>query len=510
MKHTKYLSLLLTLFLTFQMFPGNALAADNNVIASDNAIVSPVISDAELDNPSSVRGLTAQQALSGPSDIDFDGEALLLYELNSGTLAYAKNIDEQREPASLTKIMTCLLALERGTLTDTITVTESALEDMDPDGSAAGLLAGETYTLEELLYCLMVKSANDAASVIAEYLAGSESAFVEMMNSKALDLGCENTHFENPHGLHADGHYTTARDMAAIMLAALAYPKFEEIYSTSSYEAPATELQDTRTFITTNYMISDAVTTEYLDDRVIGGKTGFTTPAGRCIVCVAEQGGLRYLAVVLGASSIDDNGEAVYSNFTTATALLDYGFDSFALEEVLSTAEEFDSIDVNYGNGPVYPAAAASVVALLPTDYDDQQLRTEVSTSVEGFIAPIAAGDSLGTADIYYGSLCIGSVSLVASNDVALEEQFTASSENPSETAPSAAPEETSGHRTFRISVTVVAAIIGIAALLLLLLIIRASILRSMRRKRRNRRSQLPRNPQSRRQPPQNPPRRRR
>lgn len=116
MKHTKYLSLLLTLFLTFQMFPGNALAADNNVIASDNAIVSPVISDAELDNPSSVRGLTAQQALSGPSDIDFDGEALLLYELNSGTLAYAKNIDEQREPASLTKIMTCLLALERGTL----------------------------------------------------------------------------------------------------------------------------------------------------------------------------------------------------------------------------------------------------------------------------------------------------------------------------------------------------------------------------------------------------------
>ena len=171
-----------------------ASAADGAApVSTEPQTAAPVILDAEKDNPDGVRSLSAQKSLSGPETVDFDGQALLLYEMTTGTLAYAKNIDEQREPASLTKIMTCLLALERGNLADSVTVSEAALADLDPDGSTAGLIAGETYTLEQLLFCLMVKSANDAASVIAEHISGSQEAFVELMNTRAAELGCKHT-----------------------------------------------------------------------------------------------------------------------------------------------------------------------------------------------------------------------------------------------------------------------------------------------------------------------------
>ncbi|MFR0733701.1 MAG: D-alanyl-D-alanine carboxypeptidase family protein [Oscillospiraceae bacterium] len=200
-------------------------------------------------------------------------------------MVYAKNIDTRREPASLTKVMTCLLALAHGNLTDSITVSQEALDDLDPAGSSSGLMAGEVFTLEQLLYCLMIESANDAAPVIAEYVAGSEPAFVEMMNQKAAELGCTGTHFANTHGLHDEEHYTTARDLAKIMMAALEYEKFQEIYSADRYTLAATNLQEERILVTTNYLIDASITSDYYDERVIGGKTGFTTPAGRCVMC---------------------------------------------------------------------------------------------------------------------------------------------------------------------------------------------------------------------------------
>ena len=217
-------------------------------------------------------GVDAPRALAGPDELDLDAEALLLLELNSQTMVYAKNIDTRREPASLTKVMTCLLALEHGNLTDSITVSQEALDDLDPAGSSSGLMAGEVFTLEQLLYCLMIESANDAAPVIAEYVAGSEPAFVEMMNQKAAELGCTGTHFANTHGLHDEEHYTTARDLAKIMMAALEYEKFQEIYSADRYTLAATNLQEERILVTTNYLIDASITSDYYDERVIGGR----------------------------------------------------------------------------------------------------------------------------------------------------------------------------------------------------------------------------------------------
>lgn len=359
-------------------------------------------------------GVDAPRALDGPDSLDFDAEALLLLELNSQTMVYAKNIDTRREPASLTKVMTCLLALEHGNLTDTVTVSQEALDDLDPSGSSSGLMAGEVFTLEQLLYCLMIESANDAAPVIAEYVAGSEAAFVEMMNQKAAELGCTGTHFANTHGLHDEEHYTTARDLAKIMLAALEYEKFQEIYSSSRYTLAATNLQEERILVTTNYLIDASITSDYYDERVIGGKTGFTTPAGRCVMCVAESGNLRYLCVVLGASSTGIDGSTYYGSFVSASKALDFGFDSFTFAEVLSPLAPIAQLPVAHATQSVVVTPAESVTTMLPKDYDESLLSTRYQlTSEAGLDAPLEAGQAVGVVQEYYGSICVGQTDLV-------------------------------------------------------------------------------------------------
>lgn len=359
-------------------------------------------------------GIDAETSLAGEDALSLDVAAVLLYEMDSETMVYAKGIDDRREPASLTKVMTCLLALERGTLTDEITVSEEALADMDPDGSSSGLVAGDTFTLEQLLYCLMIESANDAAAVIAEYISGSEKAFVDLMNQRAQELGCTGTHFANPHGLHDDNHYTTARDLAKIMLAALEYDVFREIYSTSRYVLPASKLREEQIMVTTNFLIGTAVTGDYYDDRVIGGKTGFTTPAGRCVMCVAEDNGLTYLCVILGAKTISTDEYTTYGNFTAATSAFDFGFENFTFAEVLSPLAPIAQLPVNEATQSVVLTPAEAVTTMLPEDYDESLLTTRYELlSGDGLTAPLEANQVVGTVRKYYGSICVGETDLV-------------------------------------------------------------------------------------------------
>ena len=457
--------------------------------------LSPVVSasdleDTILEGTPGIRGFTAQQSLTGPEDIDFDGEAILLYEMTTGTVAYAKNIDTRREPAALTKIMTCLLALKHGNPEDEVTVSQIALASIDSEASSAELKAGEKYKLEELLYMLMVRSAGDAAAVIAEHISGSQGMFVELMNTEAVELGCENTHFASPHGLHDNDHYTTARDMAIILEAALDYPLFGTLYATTVYQLPADEEREARSFYSPNYLITDDITKGYLDSRVIGGATGFTTPAGRCVACIAEHESLRYLVVVLGASDQqDESGDPVYTNLRTATALLDYACENFAPATVLTADTALAPIPVNYGVGDVTPMTAGGLTALLPTNYDSELFRTEVSLPEGRLVAPITQGSEIGTADLYYNELLLGSVQLTAADEVALADTDSMVNDT--------SKQESSSQRTTRLFITVVAAIIGGAALILLLLMIRASLIRTLR-KRRKMQQQAQRQPQNR------------
>ncbi len=360
-------------------------------------------------------GLDATGALCGPYDTDFNAAAILLYEMNSGTMVYAKNIDGLRYPASLTKVMTCLLALEMGNLEDSVTVSEGALKGLHPNGSSAKLIAGEIFTLEQLLYCLMIQSANDSAPVIAEHLAGSEEAFVELMNEKAKELGCTGTHFANTHGLHNDNHYTSARDMAKIFTAALEYEKFREIYATTQYELPPTNMnEEVRVLRTTNYLIGTNVTATYYDKRVIGGKTGFTTPAGRCVMFTAANDELRYLCVVMGAENTVTEETTIYGSFIVASDVLDLGFNDYTLAEVLSPLSPVAQVPVKGASESVVLTPSASITTLLPQSYDPSLLTTTyVLNSPEGLTAPLEAGQKVGKAMRYYGSVCIGEVPLI-------------------------------------------------------------------------------------------------
>ena len=251
-------------------------------------------------------------------DTTVQAKAAALVELNSDTLVYGMNLDEKVYPASLTKIMTCMLALEHGNLDDIVTVSHEALQDLNAAGSSAGLLEGEQLSLRELLYCVMISSANEACNVVAEYIAGDIPSFVALMNAQAAALGMTGTHFANAHGLHDENHYTTVRDLVTLARWAWQSEQFQEFSTQTSHTVPATNKSEERVLRTTNYLTSGQTVGKYYYDKARGIKTGFTTPAGGCLISTAESGSLHFLSVVCGCETLqNDDG--------TETAQCDHG-----------------------------------------------------------------------------------------------------------------------------------------------------------------------------------------
>ena len=204
--------------------------------------------------------LTVPAGAAGVPDPEIQAKAALLVDRKTGAVVYALNEHDELYPASLTKIMTCLLVLEavdegRLSMSQEITATATAMEDLAEDGSTAGIEVGEALTVEELLYCMMMSSANEASAILGEKVSGSVSGFVAAMNAKAEELGCENTHFMNPHGLHDSQHYSSAWDLYLITEAALEYPMFMTICDTSSHTVPATNVSEERQLNNTNFLI---------------------------------------------------------------------------------------------------------------------------------------------------------------------------------------------------------------------------------------------------------------
>lgn len=439
---------------------------------------------------SGVHTLDARFPLTTEKDFELGVKGALLYELNTDTLLYGNNQDEQLYPASLTKMMTALLALEHGDLNAQITVSEAAISDIDPDGSTANLRAGETMTLENLLYCLMVSSANDAACVIGEYVGGSVAGFVDMMNEKAKELDCSGTHFMNPNGLHDPMHYTTARDLAKIMAACLKYPEFEKIYSTPVYDVPATNLCSSRHLESTNYFICTTRTAGYFNEYVIGGKTGFTTPAGRCLACVAEKDGVKLLSVVLGGeNSYYDDGVTIsaYGSFVQSEKLLNYGFDSFQLMEAISKDQTVGQFQVAGGANSTVGHPAETMKAALPMDFDPADLRWDYVQTNNDLTAPLSAETKLGTVCAWYRNICLTQVDLLSANDVEQMEEVVSEMQQAA-----LEPVEESNGRSILDYVTLAAMILGVVAVVVLLvvlvLVIRRQRMIAKRRKERARR----------------------
>jgi len=345
---------------------------------------------------------------------DFESNALLLEDLDTGQVLYAKNEGEKAYPASLTKIMTALVVLDMGTdMNEKVTVTEDMFAGLSEFGSTADIKAGEILTVRELLECLLISSANEAANILAEHTFGSVDAFVVAMNEKAEELGCKGTHFANPHGLHDEDHYTTASDMAIIAREALTYEVFADITSTGLLKQSPTNLREKgRVLVNTNSLITKYSTDKYYYSPAYGVKTGFTTPAGHCLVTVAKKNGLRLLSVVMGAGQNEETG--LIGSFTETVSLLDWGFGNFERKTLINAAEPIRELPVRLAkdNDYVVLAPESSITMIVPKDLDPSKLE-RVIDAPESTEAPVKKGARFGTVTLKDGDTEYGTLDLV-------------------------------------------------------------------------------------------------
>lgn len=351
----------------------------------------------------------AEEAVPTPPDIA--SKHAILVQAGTGRILYEKAADEKAYPASTTKIMTALLAIENLDPAAVLTASETAVQ-IDRDGSNMGILRDEVLTVEQLLYGLLVHSANDAANVLAEAVSGDISLFVDQMNVRAAELGMTNTHFVNTHGYHDSEHYTTARDLLILSMHAMENPLFAEIVSAAQYEIPPTnKYTETRYLSNNNALINPLRDRRYVYSAARGIKTGHTQAAGYCLTSYAEEDGRSFFCVTLNAPLT--NGEN-YS-FSDTIALLDYGFDDFTLESISDVNEIVATHEVRYAKGgeQVVLSARAPFEVLLPKGYSPEKLTTEIYVE-ENIKAPVAKGDILGRAEYFYDGVSLGAIDLAA------------------------------------------------------------------------------------------------
>lgn len=412
--------------------PVESTAAPETTVPAEAELTMPAGFQGDASVEYGSRTLDAKVPLADTDDYEGKVMAGLLYDIGSDTLVFAQNIDEKLYPASLTKVMTCLLTIEmQEDLDAMVTVTSAGLKDMEPGGSNVALQVDEQMSVKDLLYCLMVKSGNDAASVLAVYNSGSIEAFVELMNERAAELGCTGTHFMNAHGLHNDDHYTTARDMAKIVAEAMKYPIFETIFTTAEYTVPATNLSEARELKTTNYLIRSNGYPVVTDSRVLGGKTGNTSKAGRCLVALAEKNGMKLISVVLGAkATYGEDGYSFirYGNFEETTKMLDFAYKNYTTMQVLNPTQVAGQFPVSGGDHNAFGTISEAMSAAVPVGSDINTIRYEY-TLTDSLSAPVAKGQKIGVVRVWNGDICLAQQDLLAASAVAVEQKTAQKSE---------------------------------------------------------------------------------
>ena len=328
--------------------------------------------------------------------------SVILMEESTGTILYEKNSDEAHYPASITKIMTTLLALENGNLSDMVTFSDDAINNTEGSGIARDY--GEQMTLEQCLYGVMLESANECAYAVAEHVGGTVENFVDMMNAKAKELGCTNTHFANPHGLQDENHYTTAHDMALIAQAAYQNETFRIIIGTKMYTIPPTNKHAEETVLRNHH---DMLCTyhnanrKYLYPYCVGGKTGYTATANSTLVTYAEKDGMTLICVVMDTQSPNQ--------FIDTVNLFDYAFDNFQVLNVAENDTDYSAETMvdngNLNNIEPFVELDKDAVIVLPktAEFSDTSSSVEYNDSdpeIAGSITYTYAGRNVGKADI--------------------------------------------------------------------------------------------------------------
>lgn len=324
-------------------------------------------------------------------------------------------------PASLTKIMTAIIVIENCNLDDVATVSYDAVMDIPFGYVTANLQIGEELTVEQLLNVLMVGSSNDAAVVLAEHVSGSIDDFSKLMNDKAKELGCQNTNFVNPNGEHDENHYSTAYDLAIIARYAMQNDTFRSIVSKTFYQLPPTNKydKDDRYFTTTNYLLvknNNSRTDNYYYKYATGIKTGFTTPAGNCLVASAKKDNFELLSVVLGGGQTDDG---LSQRYLDTISLFDYGYDNYVFKGLAKKDNIIQTVKIKNATKNTKQLEAVignDIYALIKKENKDSSVLPQVELN-NNLKAPITKGDVIGSVK-YTAEGVDYEADLLANNDV--------------------------------------------------------------------------------------------
>ena len=365
----------------------------------------------------------------GGVDLIPASSSALIMDRKSGEILYGKGLDSRVYPADTVKLMTALLTVEavetgKHSFNDMVTVTEAIDIDLDETATRCGLQVGEQLTLEALLECALIASADDAANMIAEFVGGSVPEFVGQMNARAAALGCADTAFTNPHGAYNAGQYTTARDFSRIAVECTRHERLLRICGTVIAELPETNLTPARTLKNTNALLCDESPygDNYVYENAGGLKAGDDPQSGYALVSTAERSGMSLLCCVFGGA-MDETG---CSSFTDTVTLFDWVFNNYSYQEVLKSTENIASVDVALGMDASYVnlRPATSITVLLPNDESpadfEKDIRVYALENHETVTAPVTAGQVLGEVTVSRDGRSYGTVKLVASSTVQL------------------------------------------------------------------------------------------
>ena len=381
-----------------------------------------------------------QGVFAASFQIDFDTTcaAIQLINLDTGTVVYEKNPDERREPASTTKIMTYIVVYENVADPDNtkVTISEKIRDELLGTGSSlSGIQVGDVLSVTRLLHCMMIPSGNDAALALADFVGGGDvQKFVDMMNEKAEELGCTGTHFANPHGLHDDEHYTTARDLAIITQYSMMLPGFMDVCNTRSEYytvegGPAAGEQ--RLLVTTNRLIHPNLDPQYYYQYAQGIKTGSHDQAGYCLVSSAQKNGMSYLCVALGAPSVDEAGNRIteHREYNDTINLYNWAFDTLGLRTLADENDAVTEVPLRFAwnQDTLLLTPAESFTTILPDDISSSSIiaTPDVPDYVE---APVKKGDVIGTVTYSYADQELATVNLVAGESVERSELLKSAS----------------------------------------------------------------------------------
>ena len=373
-------------------------------------------------------GLLTPLAAATPSvdGMHIDGKAAILVDTADGEILYEQNAHEKMYPASITKVMTALLTIEaidegRFTLEQEITASNTVNDRMISGASTQNIKAGEIMPLKDVLACALIPSANEACNILAETIGGGIEGFVEMMNAKAKELGCEGTNFTNPHGLHDDNHYTTAYDIYLICNEAMKYPLFRELVTS----VPATNMSGERHFWDTNALITSWRVQGYTYEYATGIKTGYTPEAGYCLASAATKGDRSLIAVVLGCTRVEGTtGSEGHTYFSESKRLLQWGFSNFSRQTVMDATKPLLSVPVTLSEqaDKVVAEPNGTISATLPNDAVIDDFEKDVESYYETLTAPVEKGMVLGKVTLRYEGKEYGTLDLVAVDSVARSE----------------------------------------------------------------------------------------